>query len=170
MRAWIRASAVLLVALALAMVIPTKRLLGEERRMDSQMLAEVSQQLAMEDRFKNLRVEVEDGTVRLRGTVAVLEDRRQAVQKAHSVNDVKLVVVSHIKIETERIGDGMLLKRLQERLAEDHNNHIRLKVKKGVVTIRGIVRHDTHREQVLSSVASMPGVIGMEDRLQVVVN
>lgn len=169
MRAWIRASAVLLVALALAMVIPTKRLLGEERRMDSQMLAEVSQHLAMEDRFKNLRVEVEGDTVRLRGTVAVLEDRRQAVQKAHSVNDVKLVV-SHIKIETERIGDGMLLKRLQERLAEDHNSHIRLKVKKGVVTIRGIVRHDTHREQVLSSVASMPGVIGMEDRLQVVVN
>ncbi len=82
MRAWNRSSTILLVALALLMMIKVKRLFGEERGIESQILAEVSTELAKEDRFRNVTVEAEDGSVRLRGTVAVLEDRRQAVQKA----------------------------------------------------------------------------------------
>lgn len=169
MRAWNRSSAVLLVALALVIVIKVKLLFGEERGMESQIQTEVVNQLAKEDRFQNLRVETEGGTVRLRGTVAVLEDRRQAVQKAGEVKDVR-IVVSHIKVETERIDDGLLLRRLRERLTGGENGHVRLKVKKGVVTIEGSVRHDAHREQVLSSVASMPGVVGMKDQMRVVVD
>jgi len=149
-------------------LIKAKPLLGEERRMESQILSEVSNQLAKEDRFQNLRVEAEDCIVRLRGTVAVLEDRRQAVRKAGGVNGVR-IVVSHIKVETERMDDGLLLSRLRERMADDQNRYVRLKVKKGVVAIQGVVLHDAHREQVLSSVASMPGVVGMKDHLQVVV-
>ncbi len=80
------------------------------------------------------------------------------------------IVVSHIKIETTKIDDGVLLKRLKERLVEDQNSHIRLKVKKGIVTIQGNVSHDVQREQVLSSVASMPGVLGMKDQIRVIVN
>ena len=139
MRAWNRSSAVLLVALALLMMIKVKRLLGEERGMESQILAEVSNQLAKEDRFQNLRVEAEDRTVRLRGTVAVLEDRRQAVQKASEAKGVR-IVVSHIKVETKTVDDGLLRKRLRERLAEDQNIHIRLKVKKGSLRFREMSR------------------------------
>lgn len=148
MRAWNRRSAFLLVVLALVIVLKVKRLLGEERGMESQMYlqAEVLNQLAKEDRFQNLRVEAEDRTVRLRGTVAVLEDWRQAVQKASEVKDVR-IAVSHIKVETERIDDGLLLRRLRERLAGDENGSVRLEGEERGVTIEGSVRHDAHRSK-----------------------
>jgi hypothetical protein len=55
-----RRSAVLLVALALLLVIKTKRLLGYEGGTDSRILAQISAELAKEERFQDLTVEVEE--------------------------------------------------------------------------------------------------------------
>ncbi|HKS73617.1 MAG TPA: BON domain-containing protein [Terriglobales bacterium] len=167
MRGWNRRGAVLLAVLALVIVIKTKRALGYEGIADSQLSAQVSAELAKEERFQKLTVEVEDRLVKLRGTVPVLEDKRQALRKAGAVKGVK-IVVSHIKIEMAQVDDGLLLAQLQERLPGSQNSPIRLNVKKGVVTIEGVVERDAHREEILSSAASLPGVIGMIDRLQVV--
>jgi len=65
-------------------VVKTGPVLGQERGSASETLAEVTAQLANEERFRNLTVEITDGIggiVSLRGTVALLEDKRQAVQK-----------------------------------------------------------------------------------------
>jgi len=168
-RAWNRSSAVLLVALALILVLKTRRLLGEDRGTETQIFDAVSAQLAGKERFQNLAIEVDRRTVRLRGTVPVLEDQRQAIQRAADTKDVR-IVVSHIRVATERIPDALLLEQLRERLAADHENQIKLKVKKGVVTMQGPVQHDAHREKILSTVASFAGVVGMKDKLQVVAN
>ena len=164
--------ALLLFALALVILTKTSRVSGQPRGRASETAAEVAARLADEERFRNVTVEVADdlaGIVSLRGTVALLEDKRQAVQKVQQANDVR-IVLNLIKVETERINDGLLLEQLRERLAEKQSNHIKLKVKKGIVTIKGNVRHDSQREQVLSSIARVPGVIAMKDRLQVVVD
>lgn len=166
MKGWNRRSAVLLVALVLVIAIKTKRLFGYEGGMDSRIAAQVSAELAKEERFQNLTVQVEDRLVKLRGTVPVLEDKRQAFRKAGAVKGVK-IVVSHVRIEMTQVDDGLLWAQLQERLPQSQNSPISLNVKKGVVTIQGVVEHDVHREEILSSVASLPGVIGMIDRLQV---
>jgi len=163
-RAWNRGSAIVLMALAL--VLNTNRLLAYNQGADSQIFARVTAELAKEERFQNLTVEVDDRLVKLRGTVSVLEDKRQALRKAGAVKGVK-IVVSHVRIETAQVADGLLLAQLQERLPESQNSPIRLNVKKGVVRIQGVVEHDAHREEILSSVASLPGVTGMIDRLQV---
>jgi len=96
----------------------------------------------------------------------LLEDKRQAIDKAAEVKGVR-IVVSHIRVETEKVPDGLLLEQLRERLAQKENAQIKLKVKKGVVTIQGTAQHDAHRESLLSTVASTSGVVGMKDNLKV---
>lgn len=169
MRAWNRGSAAFLMAVALVLVINTRRLLAYNQGADSQIFARVTAELAKEARFQNLTVEVDDRLVKLRGTVSVLEDKREALRKAGAAKGVK-IVVSHIKVRTAPVDDSLLLQQLTESLAENRDTDIQLKVKKGVVTIQGTVQHDAHRERILSSVASIPGVIGMEDRLQLIGN
>jgi len=131
-----------------------------------QVQAEVAKELAKEERFQNLRVEGEGQTLKLRGTVALLEDKRQAIDRVAEMKDVK-IVVSLIKVETEKVADGSLLKQLRERLAEQDNTQVNVKIKNGVVTIEGTVQHNVHRESVLSTVAGTSGVIGMKDLLKV---
>ena len=105
-------------------------------------------------------------TVRLRGAVSLLEDKRQAIQKSQTFRGVRMVI-SHITVKTETIPDAVLLNRLRERVTQGQNDTVKLQVKKGGVTIPGAVPDDTHRECILSTVAGTSGVVWMEDRLQV---
>ena len=155
-----------LVVLTLMTLLHTRLLFARDRAVDQRILAQVTGELGKEERFQNLRIEVEDMTVRLRGAVSLLEDKRQAMQKAHAIKDVRMVI-SHIRVKTERMPDALLLDRLRERVAQDQNDTIRLKVKKGGVTIRGTVKDVAHRESILSTVAGTSGVVWMEDRLQI---
>jgi osmotically-inducible protein OsmY len=159
-------NAVLLVVLTLMTLVQTRLLFVRDRAVDQRILAEVAGELGKEERFQNVRIEVEDMTVRLRGAVSLLEDKRQAIQKAQTSRDVRMVI-SHITVKTERMPDALPRDRLRERVTQDQNDTIRLQVKKGGVTIRGTVRDDAHRESVLSTVAGTLGVVWIEDRLQV---
>ncbi len=160
-----RTNAVLLFALILGIVGTAQSLFAEYKAVDQQIWAAVTEELSTEARFQNLRVEVENMTVRLRGSVPVLEDKRQALQKAQKPADVRMII-SHIVLETEKVPDTLLLKRLRERLAEAQDSTISLKVKRGGVTIQGTVEFEAQRERVLSMVASTSGVMWIEDRLQ----
>jgi len=159
-------NAVLLVVLTLMTLVQTRLLFVRDRAVDQRILAEVAGELGKEERFQNVRIEIEDMTVRLRGAVSLLEDKRQAIQKAQTSRDVRMVI-SHITVKTERMPDALPRDRLRERVTQDQNDTIRLQVKKGGVTIRGTVRDDAHRESVLSTVAGTLGVVWIEDRLQV---
>lgn len=130
------------------------------------ILSDVSTQLGDNARFRHLEVEVEGRTVIARGTVAVLEDRREALKRIRQAKHVA-TVLSHIKVETAPAEDSFLLARLAQDLTENGNGHIALTSKRGFVTVRGVVRDDAHREQVLSSVASTPGVVGLRDFLRI---
>ena len=160
-------SAVLLVVLTLMTLVQTRLLFARDRAIDQRILAEVRGELGKEEHFQNVRIEVEDMVDRLRGSVSLLlQDKRQATQKAQTFRDVRMVI-SHLKVKTERVPDALLLDRLRERVAEDQNDTIRLQVKKGGVTIRGTVKDAAHRESILSTVAGTSGVVWMEDRLQI---
>jgi hypothetical protein len=56
--------------------------------------------------------------VRLRGAVSLLEDKRQAMQKAQTFNSVRMVI-SHMGVKTGRMLDALLLDRLRKRVAQD---------------------------------------------------
>jgi osmotically-inducible protein OsmY len=146
-------------------LVQPRLLFARDRAVDQRILAEVTGELCREERFQNLRFEVEDMVVRLRGSVSLLEDKRQAMQKAQTFRNVRMVI-SHMGVKTGRMPDALLLNRLREQVAQDQNDTIRLQVKKGGVTIQGTVRDDAHRESVLSTVAGTSGVVWMEDRLQ----
>ena len=93
---------------ALMIVVRPQRSFPDDRLLHQQVQAEVAKELAEEERFQNLRVEGEGQTLKLRGTVALLEDKRQAIGRVAQMKDVK-IVVNLIKVETERIADGLLL-------------------------------------------------------------
>ena len=158
-----------MVALALVLVGKMNRLFGVDRGTESQILAEASAQLAKEERFKNLTVEVDGRTVKLRGTVVLLEDKRQAMLRVRELKGAK-IFVNHIKVKTQQIPDASLQAELKASLTGSQNGQIRVKVKRGVVTIQGAVQHDANREEVLSTIASTVGVVGMKDRMQVAVD
>ena len=151
-------NAVLLVVLTLMTLVQPRLLFARDRAVDQRILAEVTGELCRERRFQNLRIEVEDMVVRLRGSVSLLEDKRQAMQKAQTFRNVRMVI-SHMGVKTRRMLDALPLDRLRERVAQDQNDTIRLQVKKGGVTIQGTVRDDAHRESVLSTVAGTSGVV-----------
>ena len=104
-------SAVLLVVLTLMTLVQTPLLFARGRAVDQRILAEVTGELGK----KLLRIEVEDMTVRLRGAVSLLEDKRQAIQKSQTFRGVRMVI-SHITVKTETIPDAVLLNRLRERV------------------------------------------------------
>ncbi|HKV78762.1 MAG TPA: BON domain-containing protein [Candidatus Sulfotelmatobacter sp.] len=164
MKYWPRRLAAWLVALALLVVIPAEPLLGEESAQEAHIRSVVSAQLAKQDRFKNLTIEVDGTTVKVRGTVALLVDKKEALHQVGKVKHVR-TVISHIRIKTERVSDASLLKQLQERLAAE--GQIKLKVKEGVVTMQGLVNNEAHQDDIWTVVASTAGVIGISDQLQV---
>ena len=153
-------------AAAIMVMASTSLLLGAQSGLELRVLSDVVTQLGDDNRFRNLKIEVEGSTVIVTGTVALLEDRREAVKKIRQARNVA-VVLSHIKVEADRVEDSLLLSRLQEQLTSSENGHVLLRVKSGFVTVQGPVRDEAQREQILSSIASTPGVVGLKDLLQI---
>jgi osmotically-inducible protein OsmY len=85
----------------------------------------------------------------LRGSVKLLENQRQAVKKASSVEHVR-GVESKIIIDTRRIPD-LQLKQL---VKEQHLREVNIKVRKGTVTVRGPICGEADRERVLAQISS----------------
>ena len=137
--------------------IKTRRLLGQEQAEDSHPGGSL-EKLSKEDRFQDLRVAAEDQVVRLRATVAVLKDSRQARSEIERSKGCR-IMVSHIKVETETI--AMLA---TETIAGTPGQRSRQpspsESQERSCFDSGAVRHDADRDQVFSSVASLPVLLG----------
>lgn len=70
MSRWNRSRLVLLVAFALMIVVWAQRSFPHDGLLHQQVQAEAAKELAKEERFRNLRVEGEGQTLKLRGTFA----------------------------------------------------------------------------------------------------
>jgi osmotically-inducible protein OsmY len=121
---------------------------------------------ATDPRLHGVRVEISDGYFRLRGTVELLEDQRQAIKKVHARGS-STGVITQLVVITPTVPDASLRLQLTEKIARLELNLIRLRVRRGIVRISGNIPEERQRENVLSVICSTPGVKGIDDVLHV---
>lgn len=151
---------VLWIALAVTIVI-TWTLVRVAQKHDAWILGKLSEQFAENLRFDHVHFTVGAGCVSLKGSVAVLEDKRQAATRAGAVDHVR-TVTNRVTIETPGVPDFVLRMKLKHDLRNQGPHGLKLKVRKGVVTVRGT--GPSNREQVLTVIANTDGVRAIRDR------
>ncbi len=115
----------------------------------------------------------EIGTVVLHGTVESPPERTAAARAARQVDGVFEVIVDDLKVHPpigNRRADDEIRAAAQQRVICDsriRSNHIHVKVSHGWVTLTGYVRHESESAAAVDDVASLTGVVGVTDRIEV---
>lgn len=125
----------------------------------------IKQEFAEDQRLHAVSMEMSDGYVYLTGYVDVLEDARQAVRRAQKSGHV-VGVVSRIEVVTDGVPDTSLRLQLLAKLSDLGVESVRVRVRRGVAKLSGIIASESEREHILSSVCRTRGVKGIDDLLQ----
>lgn len=149
-------------SLAVTLTVITWMLAHAAQEHDGWILGKLSDEFAHDAPLVNVQVAVGGGAVSLRGSVALLEDKRQAVRKATDTDHVR-TVKDYVVVKTRWVPDGTLRMQLKHDLRSHEFGGLRLKVRKGVVTVRGPI--PSSRERVLSLIASTEGVLDIRDQM-----
>ena len=160
-----RKKSVLFVALVLALGVIGWSLAQAAQKHDAWILGKLKEEFAEDNKFDDIHFTVGAGFVSLKGSVALLEDKRQAARTAATVDHVRRVN-NDITIATPRIRDSRLRMQLKHDLRKQGLNGLKLKVHKGVVTVRGTEL--SNRERILTLIASTEGVRGIRERTTLV--
>ena len=136
---------------------------------DGRIEAAVHTELFLEPRVLSgtIDVEVEEGITTLSGAVASLEARRRAVARARNVRGVRAVVDRLDVAPTER-PDAEIAEDVRMTLTYDPTAdayELGVEVEDGVVTLTGEVDSWHERELAERLAASVPGVLGIDDRI-----
>jgi len=125
------------------------------------------------DRFKDVRVMVDNGVITLTGNVALFADREAAEKKAiHAKKDV--AVRNEIRITGARISDEDLQATLVKKMQYDRVgygttafNAISVSVRDGIVTLGGHAYGPMDKSSALSVASYTPGVQDVVDEIDV---
>ncbi|MBV9808629.1 MAG: BON domain-containing protein [Solirubrobacterales bacterium] len=114
----------------------------------------------------------EIGTVILRGAVGTLSERFAAAHDAREVEGVFEVVVDDLKVHPpigfRRTDDEIRAAALQRLIgdARIRSTHIHVKVSHGHLTLTGYVREQSESAAAAEDVASLDGVVGVTNRIE----
>lgn len=97
----------LFASLTLSLVAVGWTLIRTAQTHDAWILGKLSSEFAEDAKFDKVHFTVGAGSVSLKGSVTVLEDKRQAERRARAVDHVRSVT-NDINVETRRIPDGIL--------------------------------------------------------------
>jgi osmotically-inducible protein OsmY len=153
--------------LALGMPSLVQNLSSQSIDRSASSLAAIRQALADDPGLHDITVEISEGYVHLSGSVAVLEDARRTVRKVQESGRVT-GVINQIRVNAPRIADTPLRLQLEEK-GRDRGYRVRLRVRRGIVRLRGTIATEHEREDILTMICSTPGVRGVEDLMQLVV-
>ena len=159
------------VVLAAAISVPV---VAQSANNDDQKIQQDIQKQLSKDKYKNVNAQVQNGDVRLSGTVDKLYDK---MQLEHKVSRVKGVdgVHDHIQVNGD-ISDEQLREQLANKLRYDRVgygavwNAINLQVQSGVVTLSGLVHNPVDKDSAMAVVENTKGVKGINDDLEVAPN
>lgn len=154
-------SALMLVGLlSVSMVAQT----SSAARYDATVQTAVSQKLAQNDKFHNVKSTVEDGIVTLAGTVDLYQDKLDAAKTAKKIKNAQ-GVRNLITVAGPAVTDAQLSEQLSRKLYYDRVgwydsafNYFTLSVKDGVVTLGGQTYNDVGRDSALALVQRTEGV------------
>lgn len=132
-------------------------------RYDSSIQQKVTHELASKAQFHNVQAGVEDGIVRLTGTVDLYQYKLDAAKKARKIENAS-GVRNLIEVAGPTVPDAQLVANLSKKLRYDRVgydnlfNYFTLSVNNGAVTIGGETLNDVGRDSALAIVQRMPGV------------
>ncbi len=129
---------------------------------------------ALDDkRFQNVKASVQNGVVRLTGTVDLYSAKVDADNKAHHRKEVK-GVENEIQVAGPTIDDLALRNKLAEKLAYDRIgystnafNAFTIGVQNGAVTLGGTAYGPADKDSAISLVQNYPGVKDVIDNIEV---
>lgn len=151
------------------LLTPTTRLLGQG---DDAKIQQDVQKALKGSRFKDVQASVQNGTIKLTGTVPVFQDKEDADKKAHHVKKT-VAIENDIEVAPAEISDAQLQAKLAKGLSYDRVgygnafNAITVSVKNGVATLSGHALGPVAASSALSLVSNTPGVKDVVDEIQV---
>jgi hyperosmotically inducible periplasmic protein len=132
-------------------------------RFDNQIQNNVTQKLESKRQFSNVQASVEDGIVKLTGTVDLYQRKLDAAKLARKTANVQ-GVDNLIRVAGPNISDAQLEQKLATKLTyvregyDSTFDYFAIAVKDGVVTVEGEDRTGVGRDEALADIAYMPGV------------
>ena len=132
-------------------------------RFDNQIQNTVTQKLESKRQFSNVQASVEDGIVKLTGTVDLYQRKLDAAKLARKTANVQ-GVDNLITVAGPNVSDAQLEQKLATKLTyvrEGYDitfDYFAIAVKDGVVTVEGEDRTGVGRDEALADIAYMPGV------------
>jgi hyperosmotically inducible protein len=139
---------------------------------DAQIQADVMKALDKKQ-FKDVKANVNDGVVKLTGTVPAYADKEDADKRVHHRKNVT-AVDNEIQVAGGEVDDATLQNKLVQKLEYDRVgygttafNSISVGVRNGVVTLGGTAYGPPDKDSALSLVANTPGVKDVIDNISV---
>src|ERR1700756_1956857 len=132
-------------------------------RFDNQIQNTVTQKLEAKRQFSNVQASVEDGIVKLTGTVDLYQRKLDAAKLARKTANVQ-GVDNRITVAGPDVPDAQLEQKLATKLTyvregyDSTFDYFAIGVKDGVVTVEGQDRTGVGRDEALADIANMPGV------------
>jgi osmotically-inducible protein OsmY len=145
---------------------------GQSTSNDGQIQTDVMK--ALDDkRFQNVKSSVQNGVVRLTGTVDLYSAKLDADNRAHHRRNVK-GVENQIQVAGPTVDDVTLRNKLAEKLAYDRIgystnafNAFTIGVENGAVTLGGMALGPSDKDSAISLVENYPGVKDVIDNIDV---
>jgi len=164
-----------LAGVVIAVALLTTMMMAEASsaaRFDNQIQNTVTQKLESKRQFSNVQASVEDGIVKLTGTVDLYQRKLDAAKLARKTANVQ-GVDNLITVAGPNISDAQLEQKLATKLTyvrEGYDitfDYFALGVKDGVVTVEGQDRTGLGRDEALYDIANMPGVKDVIDNISI---
>ena len=164
-----------LAGVAFAVGLLTTMVMAEaspEARFDNQIQNTVAQKLEAKRQFTNVQASVEDGIVKLTGSVDLYQRKLDAGKLARKTAHVQ-GVDNLITVNGSDVSDAVLEQKLAKKLTyvregyDSTFDYFAIGVKDGVVTVEGADRTGYGRDEALADIAYMPGVKGVISNISV---
>ncbi len=153
-------------------LIPSSAPLFAQAAGDDAKIQQDVQKSLKGSRFKDVQASVQNGVVKLTGSVPVFQDKEDADKKAHHVKKT-VAIENEIEVATKEVPDQELGAKLSKQLAYDRVgygntfNAITLAVQDGVVTLGGHALGPVAASSAVSLVSNTPGVKDVVDNIEV---
>src|ERR1700751_3852208 len=146
---------------------------GNATRYDATVQTAVTEKLAKNEKFQNVKSKVEDGIATPTGTVDLYQDKLDAAKTAKKIKNAQ-GVRNLITVAGPAVTDAQLSGQLSRKLYYDRVgwydsafNYFTLNVKDGVVTLGGETYNDVGRDSALAIAQRMPGVKDIVNEVKV---
>jgi osmotically-inducible protein OsmY len=160
-------------SVALLVLLSMSAMATTTGRYDQQIQQAVSHKLQDSKQLQNVKSNVEDGIVRLTGTVDLYQDKLDATKSVRKIANVT-GVRNDLTVAGQTVPDNQLQQKLAKKLAYDRVgyfdnafNYVAVDVKDGVVTLSGDAYWTPPVDDALAMAARMPGVKGVVNNVKV---